>query len=561
MNTPVKPEEMRTEVEATESKESGYVIAMTALMLVPLLVMCAFAVDVGSWYADSARLQRAADAAALASVVYMPDEDAAWQVALDVAAQNGFVSDIGVGGAPVAGGNSTLTFLGEGATVNVTIETDGELFFSQAFLGNVNLARVAQAEYIEEVRMGNPSSGLGMGNLEDPSDVGALANDGFWLAINSSCELRANGDNFVDQLGNNCTGTVNPVGRLPVASGGAGWDGYTFVADMPAGAGAADLQIRNPGFCDNSYFGEVLDASTTLEEPDLLANVYGPDTTPLLASDVLDQIGSRVAGPIVYDGDVYGAACGWQTIYTIPGGAAQRQLYYLKLQADASIGGSIDINTFSLRVKPTAAAANEGLCTSLSDGGCPQIYALDWLPIYRPSFPILDVFGNPTFEPHPDGPPNPPVQAFEKTAEFFLANIPAFHEGKVFELTMFDPGEGMKEIRILDPDGNYVDFEWRRANNFVLEDPGADGGFGPNHNGATTPSCASGDHCLDVTGNAFNGDAIQLRMDLDGYSCQDLGGGNVNCWWKVEYFTQGSGVTDRTNWSVRIIGDPIRLTE
>lgn len=529
-----KPAEEAASIEGTEHKEAGYIIAMTALMLVPLLVMAAFAVDVGSWYADSARLQRAADAAALASVVYMPDQDVAWAVALEVAEQNGFKSNYGVGDVFVGGGNSRLWFNGSGAIVNIKIDADGDLYFSEAFLSDVDLARVSQAEYIEEVRMGNPSSGLGTGNLTAASDVGSLPNDGFWLAINSSCEIRANGDQFVDQI-SGCSGTTNPIGRLPVAAGGAGWNGYTFVADMPAGATAAVLEVRNPGFCGNSFHGT--NTSGSRQEPDLTAWVYGPDSTPLLASDVLDNPASLLT-TVTWDGDVFNAACGWRTVANIPAPGATRKLWYARFQADGSNGDSVDMNTFSLRVRPTA---ETGLCSSLITSTCPQIYALDWLPIYRPGF---------------EDPPGTPVT----TAEFFLAEVPAYHEGKIFELTMFDPGEGMQEIRILDPDGNYAEFEWRTANNFVLEDAGTDGGF----TNSGTGGCANSDHCLDVTGSVFNHDAIQLRMDLDGYTCQDTSppAGSVNCWWKVEYYTTGSsGVTDRTNWSVRIIGDPIRLTE
>ncbi len=37
--------------------------------------------------------------------------------------------------------------------------------------------------------------------------------------------------------------------------------------------------------------------------------------------------------------------------------------------------------------------------------------------------------------------------------------------------------------------------------------------------------------------------------------------GTTDDWWKIEY-TAGSGnVTDRTNWSVQIRGDPVRLVE
>ena len=56
-----------------------------------MLIFAAFAVDFGSWYTRSAELKRAADAAALAGVVWMPEFDLAQQYALEAAAKNGFV--------------------------------------------------------------------------------------------------------------------------------------------------------------------------------------------------------------------------------------------------------------------------------------------------------------------------------------------------------------------------------------------------------------------------------------------------------------------------------------
>jgi Flp pilus assembly protein TadG len=72
--------------------EEGYVLVMTALMLLGLMVMAAFTIDVGLWYSRANRLQRAADSAALAGVTYMPNLTQAYAVAMDAAKKNGFDS-------------------------------------------------------------------------------------------------------------------------------------------------------------------------------------------------------------------------------------------------------------------------------------------------------------------------------------------------------------------------------------------------------------------------------------------------------------------------------------
>ncbi|MEZ5226562.1 MAG: pilus assembly protein TadG-related protein [Acidimicrobiales bacterium] len=50
-----------------DEAQAGYVLATTALLLIPLMIFAALAVDVGGWYAQATQAQRAADAAALAA--------------------------------------------------------------------------------------------------------------------------------------------------------------------------------------------------------------------------------------------------------------------------------------------------------------------------------------------------------------------------------------------------------------------------------------------------------------------------------------------------------------
>ena len=514
--------------------QSGYVIAMTALLLVPMIVLAAFAVDVGSWYADSARIQRAADAAALAAVVYMPSEQVAHAKALEVAAQNGFVSDIDETGAAVPGGNSRLTFFGDGATVNIRIDYKGELFFGKAFLSDVDLARTSSAEFIEPVRMANPTSGLGTGNLTN--------GDGFWLSINHYCVPMEHGDPFVRYYRrppgsgwswNECPNSnhyANPLGELSPAAGGSGFDGYVFVVDIPeAATTSSTLQIYDPGWCSATDF-------SNKEESDLEGFIYAPDDTLNISSDNLADPHVQY---VTWDADnINSGQCGWHDVYTMPAPGGERKIWYFKIRAKNENDG-FAINQFGLRVLP---ASTGSICNSDSTPGCPNVYALDWLPIYRPKFGSLS------------------------TAEFFLANVPEYHEGKTLEVTLFDPGEGMREIEILGPDGNTVDFDYYTVDNKVFQLTGSGlGDSGPFNaaSGSTCspPSSSSTSYCVRVDGSpSFNGRALQLKIDLTGYSCAGPSTAQ-NCWFKVRYVAGSGTPTDRTTWKVRIIGDPIRLTE
>ncbi|MCB1250955.1 MAG: hypothetical protein KDB36_16180, partial [Acidimicrobiales bacterium] len=47
------------------ARERGYILALTALMILPILAFTSYAVDLGAWYARAAKIQAATDAASL----------------------------------------------------------------------------------------------------------------------------------------------------------------------------------------------------------------------------------------------------------------------------------------------------------------------------------------------------------------------------------------------------------------------------------------------------------------------------------------------------------------
>ena len=70
--------------------EKGYVLMTTALVLVPLLIVSGMAIDFGGDYWQGVKMQRAADAAALAGVVWLPNLVKATTVANDSLTKNGW---------------------------------------------------------------------------------------------------------------------------------------------------------------------------------------------------------------------------------------------------------------------------------------------------------------------------------------------------------------------------------------------------------------------------------------------------------------------------------------
>ncbi|MEL7210568.1 MAG: hypothetical protein AAGK32_20435, partial [Actinomycetota bacterium] len=130
------------------------------------------------------------------------------------------------------------------------------------------------------------------------------------------------------------------------------------------------------------------------------------------------------------------------------------------------------------------------------------------------------------------------AEADAGTTEFFLADIPETHAGQRLAIDLFDPGEstGQATLEILGPASTPVKC-------MISVDGGTPTGYGP---------------CLiettDKSGTAlFNGKQLTIEIDLDpGYTCAP------DCWWRVNY-DYTAQAHDRTVWSARILGDPVRL--
>jgi hypothetical protein len=162
--------------------ETGLVIVWMAFMLVVLLGMAGFAVDLGSWYLRSAKLQRAADAAALAGVVWMPDDPSSAQAAAVATLQKNGIDTTKV----------TVTYPTPTANQQFRVQlSDANVpsFFSRPFVNKVSETRSATGEYVTPVPMGSPKNTFGTGNLLPSPNT-----ENFWAAVSGWCAGRENGD-------------------------------------------------------------------------------------------------------------------------------------------------------------------------------------------------------------------------------------------------------------------------------------------------------------------------------------------------------------------------------
>ena len=243
--------------------ERGYVLIMSALLMLPLLAFAGFAVDIGYWYTHANRMQRAADAAALAGVVWMPNDEKAETIALETAKANGYddaAANIEVRVTPV--GNRRL---------QVYIhDTDVDMFLSSIFIDQVDIERQALAEYVQAIPMGSPDNTLG--NDPDRWNITGYSRPYYWLNTSGPDGRKANGDRHtagVCDAYSGCSGTTN----LEYSD-----DGYFYRLNVDARPVSGDLllQVYDPAFF---YTGDVCDANSNLLDPRGL-QLRDPDQHP-----------------------------------------------------------------------------------------------------------------------------------------------------------------------------------------------------------------------------------------------------------------------------------------
>src|SRR5438093_6220269 len=174
--------------------DRGQTLVIVALTLTALFGFVGLVADIGWYELNMIRVQRAADAAALAGVVYLPgNAGSAVTAAQAEAAKNGFAD--GVGGVTVTAAPETLN----GSILNVTVTTPVRTFFARLFgVASFTARRNARAEFVLPIPMGSPQDYYGINilcrNTDTPpacpqvpsaSGVGNLAPLGFFGGVES----------------------------------------------------------------------------------------------------------------------------------------------------------------------------------------------------------------------------------------------------------------------------------------------------------------------------------------------------------------------------------------
>ncbi len=278
--------------------------------------------------------------------------------------------------------------------------------------------------------------------------------------------------------------------------------------------------------------------------------VLGADATPTTETD----------NPVLADqtfGRCWVSPCAesraWIPLVTIPAGARGGN-YFVRVSTTPWEDHSIGSNQFALRAR---VGGSWSACTSMPgqpaySTTCPSVSGLKSMGVF--------------------------VGASSGVADLFLSRLaPAQdYRGKRVQVLLWDPGEGARSIELLPP-GSSTPMPIRYRTWF----PGLTAPFDEDQAiGWPTPVS---DTKVDVSGNTpvqgggfprwplhtrlsssrFNDRLLSIEMTIpDDYGLDALGNEVPlpdDGWWKIRYTSDTGVVTDRTTWTVQLIGDPVRI--
>jgi len=530
---------LRAAVRRTD--EQGQAIILVALLATSLMGFIGLVADVGWYQLNLARVQRAADAGALAGSVYLPGNvPGARTAALNTTAQNGYAN--GMGATVTAQQDPTNAQL-----LNVTVSTTVRTWFMQVFgVMTISATRNARAEFILPVPMGSPLAYFGVhilcpdgassvpsGCNQVPSATGSgtLASQGFWAGIEAKGTQRANGDAYSTYYDASAPGGLN-----------AGYDplGYSYVVEFPAGTTDGRVSVFDPIFCATGagtsgavrgrrlgagdfFLGSPTGITTEFALWDMNGTPYTTSDDILIANDggLFANSNAVDMGPIYSgDGNYGGGYGGWDSTdcSTSPYHNAWWQIGpsglpagQYRLQVKTSGGGTNQnaVNNFSIQAVGSVAGA--------------RVYGQSRMAVFN---------------------------ALSGTSTFYLAQIAAAHAGKTLEIKLFDPGDiANTSMKVKMPTTTgYIDatFSWTAT--------GCTGGCATSGTNVTSIVTSSSGGA-----NYFNNQWVTISVTLPTtYAAPTPPGEAGPGWFKIQYITTGTG-QDVTTWQVNVRGNPVHL--
>ncbi|MEX0666703.1 MAG: pilus assembly protein TadG-related protein [Acidimicrobiia bacterium] len=491
---------------------------MVAMMMVTLLGIAAFAVDLGWFYLNASRIQRAADSGALGGVVWMPADFAQATVsANEITRKNGYRD--GFDSAVI----TVEEVLDQPSQLQVTVTDTVPTFFLKVFgMATQTIERTARAEFVPPLPLGSPDNQFGNGC--DPRQAGCTGQPNFWANIHGKYTATGMGDAFSPY----CTGSSGSSGCAQNPSFRAG--GYLYGIEAPTG------QQFRVNFMDMHHFN-ISGGQTTNDNhrtgdrgcedwgnnnascgQTVIATLYRPDPTPLDVSNNVVHCTytfsprPQVAATAAYTWQVPGAA-GLPACFRVDSALAGTYVLQIRV-AEPSQAAYSGLNRYALRVVDASGTASGR-----------RLYGLGDVSLYN------NFSGSST--------------------EFYLAEVSPIYRGKTFVVELYDPGDAENNvsniIQFVGPGGVVFPACEARIRTTVndnwapLSTPDNSSNPSPCQINATRPA------------NNFDSRWLQITIELPStYSC------TTDCWWKVRYNFSGT-TNDTTTWRAYILGNPIHL--
>jgi Flp pilus assembly protein TadG len=575
----------------------GQVLVIFAGAAFVLFALMALVIDVSWYWANTLKVQRAADAAALAGVVWLPSKPStANTVALTEATKNGYTN---------GSGGVTITAVPDPADdrqLDVAVSAPVGTFFMRLIgVQSITASRTAKAKFVLPVPMGSPLNYLGVGcfrtksgtqplcttagnsnglsgipngTVSSPSPLtgssapSQMPSQGFFDSAITKGGDSGNGDAYdpTADSANVAKCQPNPPGTLIGTNGSCNPAGVYYEVVIPVGDTNGSVYVFDPGYCavdasygtgdhwidkgkDGSSQGPV---STYYNLWDTNDNVYATSNFTLVTasgskfeqenqSDNSSDLGGPGSLPVCGDPsganplDTYHNKWWQMTTGLVPG------VYYLQVTTTKVLttNGAYPLGNGGQTPDPLGSAIN-------TNTNAENMFSLEVTATGSGGTP--QVYGAGTMVAYNN------VNGGDQ--QFYLAQIPKSDAGKTLEIDLFDIGDvskgGAATLYVQSPDGNkYTNATF----DFQASSP-----CGSSCSGSGVSSILA----TDVNGNhPYNDSWLTIRIALPStYGSVGLtpSGEPGAGWWKIDYkISAGVQSNDTTTWRVSVLGKPVHL--
>lgn len=571
--------------------ESGYVLVLVAVLFSAVFLgMAAIGVDTARWYVEVERVQKAADAAALAGVTYLPNDlTNATATARAIASVNGYTNGV----------NATVTVTQGSRTSQLTVEIASTIknsFGAAIGTPQITITRHATADYTGPAPMGSPCNIFGneppgqsqappLGTaLPTPPFPNCNSHPFFWSAIYGPETDKVQGDRYSAISCSSSTFGCAAGKNTEIRP-----EGYFFAVKVETVAIGTPVTIQ---VYDPAYVRTGLDCSSlpspSSNTPNPFANdallryaraggifcsgdtngssTSNPTVTSFAMREQTDSNNPMKGAPIsgctqqfvgtdtvptanalnstkgVYNQGLAKVFHQWVPLCTFTPSRAGD--YYLQVRSNVSAGGLAEGNTNGN--SPVAYSGNPAVVAAL--GNSTTGAGLN-------SFSLRAVPGDPAMGRHiaVSGWSRMPIlqNAAASTARFNLIRVLPAAKGQNISFEFFDAADGAGSnggtVHVLAPPD---------ATGSLVSTGNVAGCQGALNNGSYGPLTACS---VPVKGSTHNGQVQHMVIPIPpDYNCDPstLGG----CWFQVEITFTGN-VTDFTTWDASLGGDPVRLIE